>query len=65
MDKMIKWGFNTNLVWLGVGPPVDAIVRGVESTFGEPDDVSGLEGTGANGLEWTIPVKSFSGDLWA
>lgn len=63
MVKMIKWAFNTNLIWLGVGPSVDTVVRGVESTFREPDDVSGLEGTRTNGLKLTIPVKGFLGDL--
>lgn len=63
MAKIIKEGFSTNLIWLGVGPPVDAVVGGVEATFGEPDDISGLEGTRTNGLEWAIPMKSFSGNL--
>lgn len=65
MVEIIKWGLNTNLIWLGVGPSVDAVVRSVETTFGEPDDVPGLEGARTNGLERTIPVQSFPGDLKA
>lgn len=55
--------FSTNLIGVGIGPSVDAVVRGVETAFREPDDVSSLETTSTNGLEWAIPVEGFPGDL--
>ena len=48
---------------MGVGPSVDAVVRGVETAFGEPDDIPSLEVAGANGLEGTIPIEGLSSDL--
>ena len=55
----------TNLIGVGKGPSVDAVVRGVETTFGEPYDIPGLEVTSTNGLEGTIPIEGLSGDLRA
>ena len=53
----------TNLIGVGVGPSVDTVVRGVETTFGEPDNITGLKVTSTNGLEGAIPIESLSGDL--
>lgn len=64
MTKMKRDG-GTNLIGASEGPSVDAVVRGVETAFGEPNDISGLEGAGADGLEITMPIESLSGDLRA
>ena len=44
-------------------PTVDTVVGSVQTTFREPDDVSVLEISGANGVEWSIPMQCFSCDL--
>jgi hypothetical protein len=38
-------------------PAVNAIVRGVQTTFWEPDNVSGLKVASSYSLEWAIPVE--------
>ena len=55
----------TNLIGVGIDPSVDAVVRGVESTFREPDDVPIFKATSTNSLEGPIPVEGFPGDLYA
>ena len=42
---------------------IDTVVGSVQATFGEPDDVTGLETACSDCLEWSIPVKSFFGNL--
>ena len=44
-------------------PAIDAVVGRVEAAFGEPDDVSGLEAAGADGVEGAVPVQSFARGL--
>jgi len=63
-DKQ-KQMFGTNLIGVGVDPSVDAVIRGVKTAFGEPDDIPILEATRTNGLEGAIPIEGFSGDLRA
>jgi len=53
----------TNLIGVGIDPSVDAVVRSVETTFREPDDVPIFEAPSANSLEGAIPVEGFPGDL--
>ena len=53
----------TNLIGVGIDPSVDAVVRSVETTFREPDDVPIFEVTSTNGLEGAIPVEGFPGHL--
>ena len=53
----------TNLIGVGIDPSVDAVVRSVETTFREPDDVPSFEVSSTNGLEGAIPVEGFPGDL--
>ena len=42
---------------------IDTVVGSVQATFGEPNDVTGLETTCTDCLEWSVPVKSFFGNL--
>lgn len=48
-------------------PAVETVVRGVETTLGEPGDIALFERAGADGLERTVPVECFfrSLQLWS
>jgi hypothetical protein len=38
-------------------PTIDAVVRCIQSSFWEPDDVAGGEPAGSDGLKRAIPVE--------
>lgn len=52
-----------NLVWVLEGVSIDSVVTGIESTLVEPGNITVLEGTAGDGLEWNIPVKEVVGHL--
>lgn len=51
---------NAHLVWMLERPSVYAIVRGVESAFGEPRNASVFKATVADRFEWAVPMEGFS-----
>lgn len=53
----------TDLVGVLVRPSVNAVVRRVETTFGEPGNVAVLETTCSDGSEGAVPVKELAGGL--
>jgi hypothetical protein len=46
-------------VWVLERPTVKAVVGGIDSTLGEPGNVTIFEGTGANSLKLTVPIEGF------
>lgn len=54
---------NAHLVWMLERPSVYAIVRGVESAFGEPRNVSVFKATVADRFERAVPMEGFSSGL--
>ena len=53
----------TYLVRILVRPTVNTVVRSVQTTLGEPDDITVLKRAGSDGVEWSIPVQEFVGPL--
>ena len=53
----------SHLIGVLEGPAVDTVEGGVQPTLGEPDNVASLETTSTDGVEWSVPVKSFACDL--
>jgi hypothetical protein len=58
-----RTGANTNLVGVLECPSVDTVVRGVQTTLGEPDNVASLEPACTDGLERSVPMEGVSRDL--
>lgn len=63
LSRLISLVEDSNLVRLSVGPSVDTVVGGIESSFREPLDVSLLEATRTDGRERSVPVEGLVGHL--
>lgn len=53
----------TDLVRMFECPTIDAIVRHVQPSLGEPGDVAFFKATSPDSLEGPVPMKHLAGDL--
>lgn len=51
------------LIGVLVRPAINAVVCSIQTTFGEPLNITGLKSSVANGVERTMPVKSVPSHL--
>ena len=51
------------LLWVFEGPTINTVVRSIQATFREPNDITSCETAGSHGLERAIPVQKFASTL--
>ena len=56
-------GTETDLVGMFESPTIDAVVRRIQSSFGEPDDITLFKATRPDSLERSVPVQRLASDL--